>query len=177
MRIEIENFGNEIKFIENNKLTHYGNYSISWLKHKKTLFSVDEKLISTLKSKVKFSGIKHLINFYDEILELKLKGGLLKNYYECFYKKVYYQIIIHNGYKTSIFMNNKQIAYYDKKPLAIYDSQKALLICNSDINKDLIYSFISALELSLEQKENVLIDFGNIAKDFKPFDDKWIPEN
>ena len=177
MIINIDFSGNEIKFLENNKISHYGIYTTSWFKHKKTLYNSREKTISTIITKIKFSGIKHIIHFDNEVLELKLKGSLLKNYYECFYKEDKYQIIMHSGFKTSLFLNDKQIAYYDKKTTAIFDSQKIILECNSNINKDLVYSFISAIELTFEQKEPITIDIGNIAKDYKVFNENWKPTN
>lgn len=178
MIIEIESFGNELNFYFKSRKIFHSYYKVSWFKNIKELKDIKNDVVSKLSSKVNFSGIKHIITFKNNVkLELKLKGGLVKNYYECFYKNDNYRIVVHKGYKTSIFRNKNQIAFYDKKPTTVLETYKILLICNSNINKELIFSFISALELSSDQKEGIEFDLGNLTIDYLPFDEKWIAIN
>jgi len=149
-------------------------------KVKRVLNSSDGIKISEISTKFGFKGLRHIINFStnSSSTELKLKGGLLKNYYDCNYLGNKYTIIKHHGHKTSIFKNNIQIGFYEKSKFKKLNSQKINLICNADINQGLIYSFILALELSYENHDEIVsVDLGNFTKEYKKFNPKWTPLN
>lgn len=175
MIIDIRFYGNEIDFLEKDKIIYNSSYTVSWFKHIKKLFNQKNEVVCNIKTKVNFSGIKHILNFNDISVELKLKGKLSKNYFESFYKGKFYRAIIHKGHKVSIFENKNQIAYYVKDSKLSFSYKNFKLISNSNINKDFIFSVISALELSSDPDEGLVVDFGNIAGEYKPFDEKWKP--
>ncbi|CAA0190096.1 hypothetical protein [Tenacibaculum maritimum] len=169
-----------LKFYHKDTLVHYGICKVSWFKQRKILSDPSKNEILRIKTKIGFNGIRHIINFKNDLTDiiLKLKGSLSKNYYECIYKKDEYRIICHRGHNTSIFKNGEQIAYYSKKSSAVFSAPEIQLISNSDINFHLIFSFILSLEISYQDKnEAITLDLGNVGGEFKPFNEKWTPRN
>ncbi|AUC16612.1 hypothetical protein BTO06_16295 [Tenacibaculum sp. SZ-18] len=176
MKIDIKRNGNEYVFLKNEKKLYYAIYSISWFKTKKELFSDKKQKIAEVIPKIGLNGVKYKITLNNYNLTLKLKGSLLKNYYEAFYKNDIYKIIKHKGYYVSIFKNNIQIAYYKTHKTTFNNSEKTQLVCNSDTEETLLITFIVALELTHQEHDEVgSINLGNIALEYKPFNKKWKP--
>jgi hypothetical protein len=178
--IEIEQYDNQISFIKKDEVIFYGDYIVSFFKIKRRFFSSKDEKIAEIKTKIGINGIRFKILFENNTpsIVLRLKGTIIKNFFECDFLGENFKIIRHKGHLTSIFKNQEQIGYYEKAKITSFGNQKIKLTCNSNINEELIYIFILALELSTqEQDEAVTFDFGNIAKEYKSFDSSWKPTN
>jgi hypothetical protein len=181
MEIEIKQFDNQMRFIKDDRIIFYGDYVVSFFKMKRRFFNSKNKKIAEIKIKIGFRGIRFKIIFMNNNFPpviLKLKGHLIKSFFECLFLGKTFKIIKHKGHLTSIYEDDQQIAYYERSKVTSFGNQKISLICNSDINEELIYLFILALELTTqEQNEVVTFDLGNIGKEYKPFDVNWKPTN
>ena len=165
-----------IRFYKNSNPFYVAQSKTSWFKQRKILFNKLGKEVLKIRTKIGFSGIKHIIKYKNDPnkLILQLKGTLTKNYYECIINIDVYKIFIHKGLFTSIFKNNKQIAYYKKSSI----SSEIQLIYNSDVKLELMITFITCLELSYyDENESLVIDLGNIGGEYQSFNEKWKPMN
>lgn len=180
MNIDIVQVDKELRFLKSDFKIYYGRNSRLLIKKRKYLFNSNGDKITEIKLKIGLREIKFIISFYNNprVVYLKLKGGLLKNYFICHYRENVYKVIQHKGQVTSFFKDDQQIGYYRKKNISILESQRMTLISNSDIDQKLIFSFILALELSAqEQDEYVSVNFGNFSQEYLPFNNGWEPTN
>jgi uncharacterized protein YxjI len=90
-----------------------------------------------------------------------------------------YMIYGHRGRKYSIFKNDIQVAWWDKKAVTWFAGDNYKIIADKDCDIDLIISFCLIVDnFSSENHDGnvVTFDFGNIGFQQKKFDDNWHPK-
>ncbi len=168
-----------IRFFKNDLLIFYSYTRIKWFRQRKIITNNKDEKIKEINTSIGFKGIRHIIkskSYLNEII-LKLKGSFTKNYFEAKINNNLYKVVIHKGLTVSFFKNNAQIGYYTKSTSSL-EKEDIIIICNSNVQLELIITFITCLELSYqEDRENIGLDFGNIAGEYIPFNKNWKPTN
>jgi len=102
-----------------------------------------------------------------------------KLHYECQLGPDLYTIYGHRGRKYSIFKNDTQVAWWDKKAVTWSAGDNYKIIADKDCDIDLIISFCLIVDnFSSDDHDGnmVTIDLGNIGFQQKRFDNNWQPK-
>ncbi|WP_160114591.1 hypothetical protein [Aquimarina sp. AU474] len=138
----------------------------------------NDNISATINLNINFLPFKasYGINYTDSNSTLTIEyKGLFKPYYKFVHDNNLYEIYPHRGTKTSIFKNNKQIAFYEHTFLNRFNKSLIKINCDSDINIDILFTLISVIDFDFdEDSQTVTIDFGNIFQARK-FDENWSP--
>lgn len=180
MKISIKFNNNIISFKRENELIYFGEIVANWFKTTKILYNKQNELVSKaifffkypLKIGYKVQNYKEDANYF-----LLYKNFFSPKYF-CSINSQNYFFYPHKGHKTSIFIENIQIGYYEKETFSLFDNVHLKLICNSDVNLDIILSFIMAIEYSLENENSTFsADLGNFGPEAQKFNKNWKPDD
>lgn len=103
-----------------------------------------------------------------------------KNHYFCQVGQDLFEIFGHKGRKYSIYKNDKQVAWWDKKAVAWFNGDNYKIIADKDCDHELIISFCLIIDniQSNDNEVNLLtVDLGNIGPHEKKFDATWQPKD
>jgi hypothetical protein len=108
-------------------------------------------------------------------LAFKPDGLQALNYY-CKTQGNRYDIYQHKDRKHSIFLNEKQIAYFDKGEISSFGADSYILTANNDTDKELLLGFLLVLHIiNGSSKQSIYSkDIGNIWEK-RAFDPSWTP--
>ena len=157
------------------------NYKCTFLKAginmKKRIFK-NEKPYADIDLKLKMSIFKsyHKITFLDKKISSKVfYNGFIKASYTFKMEDDIYDVHPHRGSKTSIFKNNIQIAYYDRRLFNRFNKTVIDIIANRDTDIEIILLLISTIDFDFEDDSyTATIDLGNLLQS-KKFDKEWTP--
>lgn len=105
--------------------------------------------------------------------------SIWKPRFECQAGADSYAIYGHRGRKYSIFKNDTQVAWWDKKAVTWFAGDNYKIIADRDSDIDLIISFcliIDNCRSNNHEGNTVTIDFGNLGFQQKKFDESWQPK-
>jgi uncharacterized protein YxjI len=120
--------------------------------------------------------------------DITLQGGAVlefrtrsfwKGHYQCQSGNDLYDIYGHKGRKCSIYKNNTQVAWWDKKALTWFEGDNYRILADRDSDSELLITFCLILDQyrSNSKGDNSLtIDFGSIGPQAKKFDVTWQPK-
>lgn len=147
------------------------------------LFNSENKLISNIQikgtifpiPKANYSIQLFLEKEYNTVL---VSNRILKPIWYCYFCNDKYEIVEHIGLKSSIFKNNIQIGYFEKKSTSLFNGYVIKLIINNNENIALICSFVLAIGCSFDNDGSLItFDLGNIFGEAKKFDKNWKSSN
>jgi len=101
-----------------------------------------------------------------------------KSQYECQVGQDTYMIYGHRGRKYSIYKNNKQVAWWDKKAVSWFAGDNYKIITDRDSDVDLLISLcliIDNFSSDSHDGNTITIDLGNIGFQARKFDPTWQP--
>jgi uncharacterized protein YxjI len=104
--------------------------------------------------------------------------SLWKKHFQCQYDSDLYDIYGHRGRKYSVFKNNEQVAWWDKKKITWFEGDNYKIIADNNSDYELIIAFcliIDNYSSNDKGKNSMKIDFGNIGPQAKAFDPTWQP--
>jgi len=129
-----------------------------------------------LKLKMSITKSSYKITFSENESSYELfYNGFLKAFYTFKMGDDVYDIHPHRGRKTSIFKNNQQIAYYEKRLLNRFNKTIIEIISNSNIDLGIIVLLIATIDFDFEDDAYTgTIDLGSILQSRK-FDKDWKP--
>ncbi|MGN7784471.1 hypothetical protein ACTJIJ_08090 [Niabella sp. 22666] len=119
-----------------------------------------------------------LTRWDDNVLEFRTKS-FWKHHYFCKVGQDLFEIFGHRGRKYSVYKNDKQIAWWDKRAVAWFNGDNYKIIADKDCDHELIISFCLMIDntQSNDNDVNILtIDIGNIGPQAKKFDPTWQPK-
>jgi uncharacterized protein YxjI len=133
--------------------------------------------VLTINRKFSFFKAKFDITLADgSILEFRT-ASFWKGHYHCDHGFDRYDIYRHNGRKCSIYHNDRQIAWWDKKAVTWFNGDNYTIVADRNCNKNLVIAFCLILDnyASEGNKNTVNIDVGRIGPQAKQFDKHWMP--
>ena len=114
----------------------------------------------------------------NNILNFRTKS-IWKLHYQCQSGPDLYDIYGHRGRKYSVYKNDVQVAYWDKKAVTWFAGDNYKIIADRDCDKDLILSFcliVDNFSSDSNDGNTVTYDLGNIGFQAKKFDETWHPK-
>jgi len=134
--------------------------------------------VITLKKKFALFVAKYDITRLDNsFLEFKTKS-FWKSHFECVSGTDTYDIYGHRGRKYSVYKNNTQVAWWDKKAVTWFNGDNYTIIANNNCDYNLIISFcliVDNYKSNDSEKSTLNIDVGRIGPQAKKFDPSWEP--
>jgi uncharacterized protein YxjI len=134
--------------------------------------------IMTIRKRLSWFKAKYDITRWDNnILEFRTVS-FWKPHYQCHCGNDNYDIYGHRGRKYSIFKNDKQIAYWDKKAVSWFAGDNYKIIGDKGSDADLLISFCLVIDNFASDDHDgntVTIDLGNLLQ-AKKFDNSWQPK-
>lgn len=113
----------------------------------------------------------------EAILEMK---SYWKTHYQCTYQHKVYDIYAHRGRKCSVFINGKQVAWWDKQAVSWFDGDNYQIIADDDINEQVLIACCLAYDnytYKSQDKGVFNYDLGNLIFQNRSFDKQWKPNN
>ncbi len=133
----------------------------------------------TINKRLSWFKAKYDITRWDNnVLEFRTKS-YWKLYYQCQCGVDTYDIYGHRGRKYSIYKNDKQVAWWDKKAVTWFAGDNYKIVADKDCNVSLIISFcliVDNFSSNDHDGNTVTYDFGNIGFQAKKFDESWQPK-
>ena len=121
---------------------------------------------------------KYEIELWDKNVVQYTTKSFWKNHFQCQAFGGLYEIFGHKGLRYSIFKDNKQIAWWDKKPVSWFDGDNYKITADDDCEVDLLIGFCLIHDNTSSTKNNnsvLTFDFGNIGPEARKFDEDWRP--
>ena len=106
-------------------------------------------------------------------------NSIWKLHYQCQFGSDTYNIYGHKGRKYSIYKNETQVAWWDKKAVIWFAGDNYKIIADKDCDVDLIISFcliIDNFSSNDHDGKTVTYDLGNLGFQAKKFDNTWQPK-
>lgn len=77
-----------------------------------------------------------------------------------------------------MFKNGTQIASYNKARFHLFESDSFSINSNDNESIELVLAFVLCFDIGTHNDgSTATFDFGNISKEIKEIDDRWIPKN
>lgn len=129
--------------------------------------------------KRKFSWIRAKYELKDEldrVYELKTES-VIKGHFSCDFNQDRYELFRHKGRKCSIYKNEEQIGWWDKKAVTWLNGDNYTITTNDDINLPLVIALCIAMDnfLTAGNKGTFNVDIGKLNSGVKPFNELWEP--
>jgi len=120
---------------------------------------------------------KYNISFPDGLTIEFRTVSYWRGHYHCDHGGDRYDIYRHNGRKSSIYCNFRQIAWWDKKAVTWFNGDNYTIVADKNCNKNLVIAFCLIMDnyTSEGEKNTVNIDIGRIGPQAKKFDKYWVP--
>jgi uncharacterized protein YxjI len=112
------------------------------------------------------------------VLQFRTKS-FWKHHYQCQSAADNYDIYGHRGRKYSIYKNDVQVAWWDKKAVTWFAGDNYKITADKDCDVDLIISFCLVVDNFSSDDHGdkaVTYNVGNIGFQAKKFDQNWFPK-
>jgi uncharacterized protein YxjI len=103
-----------------------------------------------------------------------------KHHYQCQSGNDYYDVYGHKGRKYSVYKNDTQIAWWEKKRVTWFAGDNYKIIANSTCDRELLISFCLVIDNYFSDDHDgntVTINIGSIGPQAKKFDPNWEPKS
>ena len=134
----------------------------------------------TINKRLSWLKAKYDITRWDyNVFKFRTKS-IWKLHYQCQFFMDTYDIYGHMGRKYSIYKNDTQVAWWDKKAVSWFAGDNYKIHAGKDCDIDLVISFCLIVDnFSHDNKDGntVTYDFGNIGFQTKKFDKTWLPKH
>ncbi len=143
------------------------------------LFDQDSDIARlTIHRRLSFFKPKYDIILRDENVLPFYTISFWKLHYQCKAGNDTYDIYGHRGRKYSIFKNNRQTGWWDKKAVTWFAGDNYTITADNNANTALLIAFCLVIDnyRSDDHEGGALkYDFGNIGFSTRPFDSSWRP--
>ena len=133
----------------------------------------------TINRRLSWFKAKYDITRWDNnVFQFRTKS-VWKLHYQCQFGPDIYDIYGHRGRKYSIYKNDIQVAWWDKKAVSWFAGDNYKITAEKDCDIDLIISFCLIADnfLNIDNDGNtVTYDLGNIGFQDKKFNNTWHPK-
>lgn len=179
MEIIIKEGNDGFLFFEGEELIYVGLLRTKKLRLFKQLYDNNEQLITETKLSFRLPfNFFYRMRFLDKETTIDLKyASILKPRLVCTFENDLYEIIPHKGLKTSVFKNNKQIAFFEEQSLELFENKTIRLVADRNMNRPLIFSTILTLKCNYEEDPDTFnFNLGNVGPEYRKFDPNWEPD-
>jgi len=172
--------GDKYQIFIGGQQTHRASRQLLQLMPEINLFDIkSDRARMTMNKRMAWFKPKYDITRWDNnIFEFRTKS-YWKLFYECQCGADTYKIYGHRGRKYSIFKNNDQVAYWDKKAVTWFAGDNYKMIADKDSEVELLISFCLIIDNFSSDDHNgstVTYDIGNIGFQAKKFNEAWQPK-
>jgi len=173
--------GDKYQIFTDGQQTHNATRALLQLLPEINLFEISfgDRARMTINKRLSWFKAKYDITRWDNnVLEFRTKS-YWKLYYQCQCGPDIYEIYGHRGRKYSIYKNDVQVAWWDKKAVTWFAGDNYKIIADKDCDLNLIISFCLVIDnYSSDDHDGntVTYDLGNIGFQAKVFDDSWQPK-
>ena len=172
--------GDKYQIFIDGQQTHFASTKLFRLLAEINLFENSSgQLKYTIKKNWAFFSTSYDITGWDNnIIEFRTKS-FWKRHYFCQVEQDLFEIFGHRGRKYSVYKNEKQVAWWDKKAVAWFNGNNYKITADKDCNYELIISFCLIIDNAFSNENNgstLTIDVGNIGPQAKKFDPSWQPK-
>lgn len=133
----------------------------------------------TIKRRFSFFKAKFDISKKDGIAHQLVTRSFWKAHFQFAMGADLYDIYGHKGRKYSIYKNDRQVAWWDKKAVTWFAGDNYTIIADKDCDKTIIIGLCLAIDnYSSNDKEKgaVNYNFGRIGPQARQFDPNWTPK-
>ena len=173
--------GDKYQIFTDGQQTHFATRGLLQLLAEINLFeknTVDKARMTINKRFTLFKAKYDITRLDNNILNFRTKS-YWKSYYQCQCGDDTYDIFGHRGRKYSIYKNNIQVGWWDKKAVTWFAGDNYKIIADKDCDVNLIISFCLIVDNFSRNNHDgnaVTYDFGNIGFQAKKFDETWQPK-
>ncbi|HET6996515.1 MAG TPA: hypothetical protein VFI06_16080 [Chitinophagaceae bacterium] len=172
--------GDKYKIFIDGQQTHYASRKLWRLMPEINLFDNDhDKPRMIINKRLSWFRAKYDITRWNEkVLEFRTKS-YWKHHYQCQSGSDTYDVYGHRGRKYSIYKNDVQIAWWDKRAVTWFAGDNYKITADKDCDVDLIISFCLVVDNFSSDDHNgnaVTLNVGNIGFQVKKFDENWLPK-
>lgn len=172
--------GDKYQIFIDGKQTHYASSKLFRLLAEINLFEVvSDRHKYTIKKKLTFLNTACDLTRWDgHVMQFRTTSFWKKHYY-CQAGKDFYEIYGHRGRKYSIYKNDKQIAWWDKRAVSWFNGDNYKIIADNDCDTELLISFCLVIDNAFSNKNDgntLRIDIGHIGPQAKKFNPDWQPK-
>jgi uncharacterized protein YxjI len=132
-----------------------------------------------IKKRFAFFAAKYNITRWDQaVFEFKTVS-FWRSHFQCLCGPDMYDIYGHRGRKYSVYKNDRQVAWWDKKAVTWFNGDNYKIIADKDCDKNLIISFCLVIDnyaSNDKEKKAFNFDIGKIGPQAKKFDSSWQPK-
>jgi uncharacterized protein YxjI len=172
--------GDKYQIFIDGQQTHFASRKLWRLMPEINLFKIgDDSPRMTINKRLSWFRAKYDITRSDsKILKFRTKS-FWKHYYQCQSGSDNYDIYGHRGRKYSIYKNDVQVGWWDKKAVTWFAGDNYKITADKDCDVDLIISFCLVVDnFSSDDHDGNTVTFnvGNIGFQAKKFDENWLPK-
>jgi uncharacterized protein YxjI len=139
----------------------------------------NEKIRMKINRRYSWFKAKYDITRWDNnVLEFRT-ASFWKLHYNCQVGNDAYDIYGHRGRKYSIYKNNIQVAWWDKKAVSWFAGDNYKITADKNCDVDLLISFCLIIDNYFNDDKDgntVTVDLGNVGFQAKIFDQYWQPK-
>jgi len=172
--------GDKYQIFSEGRQTHSASRQLLQLLPEINLFENENgRARMTLNKRLSMFKAKYDITRWDNSLFQFRTISIWKLHYECQFGSDKYDIYGHRGRKYSIYKNDIQVGWWDKKAVSWFAGDNYKITADKDCDVDLIISFCLIIDnfASNDKDGNtVTYDLGNIGFQVKKFDKTWQPK-
>ena len=134
----------------------------------------------TIKKRFSFFRARYDISKRDGVHYRFITISFWKAHYQCTIGADVYDIYGHRGRKYSVYKNDCQVAWWDKKAVTWFNGDNYKIIADKNADTAFIIAFCLTIDnYSSNDKDKKAVNFniGRIGPQARPFDPDWIPKN
>jgi uncharacterized protein YxjI len=113
----------------------------------------------------------------NEVLEFRTKS-LWRKHFKCSLGPDLFDIYGHKGRKYSVYKNDRQVAWWGKNKVALFEGDNYKIIAEGDKGYELIIAFCLIIDNQFNNpggNNSITIDLGHIGPEERKFDETWQP--
>jgi uncharacterized protein YxjI len=173
--------GDKYQIFTDGQQTHRASKALLQLLAEIRLFenkSGDQPRMTINKRLSWFKAKYDITRWDDNVLKFRTQS-YWKSYYQCQSGADTYDIYGHKGRKYSIYKNNRQVAWWDKKAVTWFAGDNYKIIADKDCDVNLLISFCLIIDNFTSDDHDstaVTYNIGKIAFQAKIFDENWKPK-
>lgn len=125
-----------------------------------------------------FKPSYNLTRWDNNIFEFRTKH-FWKSHYCCQVEQDLYDIFGHKGRKYSVYKNDRQVAWWDKRAVSWFEGDNYKIIADKDCDYELLISFCLVIDNAFSSDKDgntITIDFGHIGPQARKFEPTWQPK-
>jgi len=160
--------------------THHAASKIFRIFSEINLFDLNSDFpLMTIKRRFAFFLAKYDITKKEGTAYQFITKSFWKAHFQCICGTDLYDIYGHRGRKYSVYKNDRQVAWWDKKAVTWFAGDNYKITADKDCDRVLIISFCLTIDnyaSNDKEKKTVNFNIGRIGPQARKFDPSWLPK-